>query len=60
VLGAIGLTLGTMWAINAWHDFNTLSDPEYYLCMVVFMAVAIVSFVASYFSTNFIYCKKEY
>ncbi|HCC37053.1 MAG TPA: ABC-2 transporter permease [Treponema sp.] len=60
VLGAIGLTLGTIWAINAGHNFSSLSDPEYFLCMVVFMAVAIASFILSYFLTNFIYRKKEY
>jgi hypothetical protein len=60
VLGAIGLTLGTMWAINAGHDFSSLSDPEYFLCMAIYMAVAIASFFLSYFLTNFIYRKKEY
>jgi hypothetical protein len=60
LLGAIGLSFGTMWAINAGYGFNSLSDPEYYLCMAVFMAVAIASFVLSYFLTNFIYHRKEY
>lgn len=60
LLGAIGLSIGTMWAINAGYDFSSLSDPEYFLCLAVFMAVAIISFVLSYFLTYFIYRRKEY
>lgn len=60
LLGAIGLSLGTMWIINAGYGFRSLSDPEYYLCMTIFMAVVIVSFILSYFATNIIYRQKEY
>lgn len=60
LLGAIGLTIGTIWMINAGHDFSSLSDAEYFMCLAVFMGVVIASFVLSYFLTNFIYSRKEY
>ena len=60
LLGAIGLTFGTIWVINAGHDFSSLSDAKYFLCLAFFLGVAVVSFILSYFLTNFIYRRKEY
>lgn len=60
LLGAVGLTLGTLRLINWAHGFKTLSDPEFYLSISIFMAIAIIFFLLSYFLCIFVYKKKEY
>ena len=60
LLGAVGLTAGTLWLMNAANGFQAVSDPGFYLCLSVFTAIAIVFFLLSYFLSVFIYRGKEY
>ena len=60
LIGAVGLTIGTLWLTNAAYGFEPVSDPEFYLSISVFMATAVLSFLLSYFLSRSIYRRKEY
>lgn len=60
LLGAIGIAFGIIWVINAGNDFQSLTDPEYFLFIAVFMGIVVLLFILSYFLTVHIYRKKEY
>lgn len=59
LLGSTGITAGIIWMLNALYDFKPLSDTEFYLNMIIYMAIVLISFLLSYFLTIFIYRRKE-
>jgi ABC-2 type transport system permease protein len=44
LLGAVGLTSGIIRLLNAANNFGTLTDPECYILISVFMGIVILSF----------------
>lgn len=60
LLGAVSITAGLVWLLNAAYDFKAVSDLEFYLNIVIYMTIAIVFFLFSYFLTTLIYSKKEF
>lgn len=59
LLGSVGITVGIIWILNAAYDFRSVSDTEFYLNVMIYMVIVLVSFVLSYFLTTFIYRRKE-
>lgn len=57
--GAIGITVGVIWILNATYGFDTVSGPEFYLSMAIYMTIAVMSFIFSCFLTTFIYRRKD-
>jgi len=60
LLGAVGLTFGIVWILNAAYGFKPLSDPEFYFSISIYIAVSIVFFLLSYFISKLIYSRKDY
>jgi len=60
LIGAVGLTFGIVWLLNAAYGFKPLSDLEFYFSVSVYMAVAISFYIFSYYISTLIYRRKEF
>ncbi len=58
-LGAVGLTMGLITLINHLIGTAGLSDAQFFLCMAVFLAVAVTTFLLSYRLSLFVYQRTE-
>jgi hypothetical protein len=59
LLGSVGITVGIIWMLNAAYDFQPVTDTEFYLNVMIYMMIVLVSFVLSYFLTTLIYRRRE-
>jgi len=59
LIGAIGLTAGLSILLYASNG-SDLTDTEFLIGIAIFMVIAIIVYILSYFLTVFIYSKKEY
>lgn len=60
LLGAVGTVSGIIWLINAGNDFQSLTNPEYYFFIALFMCIVMLLFLLSHLLTIFIFNRKEY
>ena len=59
LIGAIATTMGIAILLYAGSDAN-LTDVEFFIAIVISLAIATAAYILSYFITTFIYPQKEY